>query len=465
MKMDNLDNVFRAYDIRGKCPEELDKEFFYLLGKAYATKFKPTSVVVGNDMRPESFNFKQSLTRGLIESGCNVTDIDEIGTEMLYFTVGEYSALYDGGLVITASHNPIGWNGCKLVARNSKPIGKASGLWDLKEIIKSSAYEKVSDSPGDLSDYYVYPDFKKKVLSFLNSDEARDLKIVVDAGNGMGGKIFDYVFGDLDLSVTRMYFVPNGLFPNHIPDPMKEENVRELRKRVLEEKADFGIAIDGDADRVFFIDKKGRKPNGVYLGVLLARYLLKNSENKKIIHDPRITWPFEKEAEKLGAQTFKAVAGHSYFKEKMAEKKALFGAEASSHFYYKKFYNCDSGMVTIALVLQMYFEGFELTEAVDELFEKYPNSGEVNYQVSDPDRIFREIEHYYKDLGAEISHIDGLSVGFKDWRSNLRRSNTQPLVRLNLEGISREIVVEKFKEVESLIDSPRDNSPSLPELS
>ncbi len=464
MNKETLDTVFRAYDIRGKCPEELDEEFFYNLGKAYATKFKPSTVVVGNDIRPESFTFKQSLIKGLTELGCDVTDVDEIATEMLYFTVGEFSALYDGGLVITASHNPIGWNGCKLVGRESKPIGKASGLWDLKKIMLEGNYEKAADKHGEVTDFYVYPDFKEKVLSFIETEKRKKLKIVVDAGNGIGGKIFDYVFGDLDLDVTEMYFVPNGHFPNHVPDPMKEENVKEIKRRVLEEDADFGIAIDGDGDRVFFIDKKGRKPDGVYMGVLLARYLLKNSENKKIIHDPRITWPFENEAEKLGAETYQSTAGHSYFKQKMAEEKALFGAEASSHFYYHDFYNCDSGMVTIALILQMYFEGFELTQVVDNLFETYPNSGEVNYQVDNPDEVLQKIESYYQKEGGKIEHIDGISVSFDTWRFNLRKSNTQALIRLNLEAKDRKTVVDKFKEVEKLIGGTRDNSPSLPEL-
>jgi phosphomannomutase len=258
--------------------------------------------------------------------------------------------------------------------------------------------------------------------------------------------------------------VPNGLFPHHVPDPMKEENITDLKKKVLEEEVDLGIAIDGDADRVFFVDKKGRRPDGVYTGVLLAKYLLKKEKNKKIIHDPRITWPFLKEVAAFKAEAYQSIAGHAYFKKKMVETGALFGAEASSHFYYHDFYNCDSAMITIAIMLNMYFEEFELTKAVDYLFEKYPNAGEVNYTVKNAGEMLKKLEDHYSRLGAKIEHIDGVSINFDDWRFNLRMSNTQPLIRLNLEAVNKALVIEKFHEVEALIGTPRDNSPILPEL-
>ncbi len=467
MTKDILDSVFKSYDIRGKTPEELSPEFFYLLGKAYVTRFKPSAVAVGHDIRPESYIFKQNLIKGILEMGCDVIDLGEIATEMLYFAVGEFSSLYDGGLIITASHNPQGWNGCKMVAKGSTPVGKDTGLEDIKEIMALSSYKQISEFPGSLSDFYIYPEFKSKILSFLKFSKkpTRTFKVIVDAGNGIGGRVFDYIFGSLEnLNISRIYFVPDGSFPHHVPDPMKDENVTDLRKRVLEENADLGIAIDGDADRVFFVDKKGRKPDGVYTGVLLARFLLANSENKRIVHDPRIVWPFEKEASALGAETFQSVAGHAYFKKKMAEAQALFGAEASSHFYYKDFYNCDSAMTTIATMLNMYFEGFELTDAVNYLFSVYPNSGEVNYVVENAPDLLIRIEKNYANLNPKIDHIDGVSIEFDDWRFNLRASNTQPLVRLNLEAKSKDLVVEKFREVESLIGVPRENSPALEEL-
>jgi len=473
-----LDTIFRAYDIRGRYPSELNSEFYENLGKAYATFFKPNKVVVGYDIRPESIEMKNSLAKGLCEMGCDVVDAGEIPTEALYFATGEYPEIFDGGLVVTASHNGTGWNGCKMVARNAKPISSTSGLMDLKKIIIENEYEKVRDQKGTVSEMDVMPEYKKKVLSFINLEKKKLLNIIVDAGNGIGGKVFDYIFGDLEintgnstdnemgvLNIDRMYFEPDGTYPNHVPNPMEEENVEEIKKRVVETGADFGIAIDGDADRAFFIDKKGRRPDGVYVGVLLAKNILKNkSDNKKIIHDPRITWPFIKEAQKLGAEVYQSMAGHSFFKAAMAEKQALFGAEASAHFYYQDFYNCDSGMVTIAQMLNMYFEGFELTREVDYLFENYPNSGEVNYRVENAIVLIHQIEEFYEKQGAKIEKIDGLSVEFDDWRFNLRMSNTQPLLRINLEAKTKELVIEKFLEVEKMIGAVRDNLPALEEL-
>ena len=462
-----LDTIFRAYDIRGRFPSELNAEFYKALGKAYVTFFKPNKVAVGYDIRPESIDMKNALAEGLCEMGCDVVDIGEIPTEALYFSTGEYPDILDGGLVVTASHNGAGWNGCKMVAKNAKPISGTTGLMDLKKIILEDSYEKVSDEKGTISQLDVMPAYKEKVLSFITTAERKPLKIVVDAGNGIGGKVFDYVFGDFgsSLSIDRMYFEPDGTYPNHVPNPMEEENVEEIKKRVVETGADFGIAIDGDADRAFFIDKKGRRPDGVYVGVLLAKNILKKSlENKRIIHDPRITWPFMKEAQKLGAEVYQSMAGHSFFKAVMAEKQALFGAEASAHFYYHDFYNCDSGMVTIAQMLNMYFEGFDLTQEVDYLFETYPNSGEVNYRVENAIGLIHQIEEFYEKQGVKIEKIDGLSVEFEDWRFNLRTSNTQPLLRINLEAKTKEKVVEKFLEVEKMIGAVRDNLPALVEL-
>lgn len=465
MKEETLNSVFRAYDIRGKYPSELNKEFYGHLGKAYVTLFKPKKVVVGCDMRPESVELKMALVEGVRQMGCDVVDLGEFATEILYFAVGEYPSMFDGGFVITASHNGVGWNGCKIVGKNSKFISGVTGLMDLKRIILEDKYEKVSEEKGSLEKLDVYSVYKDKVLSFMTSKNKRPLNIVVDAGNGMGGKLFDYVFDKLDINIERMYFEPDGTYPNHEPNPMEEENVEEIKRKVVACGADFGIAIDGDADRVFFIDKKGRRPDGAYTGVLLARSILeKSGANKRIIHDPRIIFPFTKEAKKIGAETFQSVAGRSFLQQAMTEKMAVFGAEASSHFYYRDFYNCDSGMVTIAQMINMYYEGFELTKEVDYLFENYPNSGEVNYKVENVSELISKIENHYRKDGAKVEKIDGLSVEYEKWRFNLRVSNTQPLIRLNLEATDKKTVIEKFLEVEKMIGAKRDNEPALDEL-
>lgn len=464
MKKEILNEIFKGNDIRGLTPSQLDEKFFELLGKAYVTKFSPKKVFVGHDIRPESYLFKQYLIKGFLESGTDVIDLGEIATEMLYFAVGEHYHIVDGGIVVTASHNPSGWNGCKIVTRNARAVGKLSGLDDIKNIILEDKYTPLKKTKGTYEDFFIYPAYKEKVLSFITAEQRKPLKLIVDAGNGIGGRIFDYVFDPLNIDVDRLYFVPDGKFPNHVPDPLKEENVTEIKKEVLSQKADLGIAIDGDADRVFFIDKKGRKPDGVYTGVIIAREILRNSYIKKIIHDPRVTWPFEKEAAKLDATTVTSIAGHSYVQNKMAEEDAVFGAEQSAHLYYRDFYNSDSGMVTIAHILNMYYEGLNLTEAVDYLFETYPNSGEINYKIRDKAKKLTEVEKHYKKYKPKISRLDGVSIEFTDWRFNLRESKTQPLLRLNIEGVNKDIIVEKYKELDKLIDAEKDNIPTLEEL-
>lgn len=460
-----LDIVFRAYDIRGKYPSELDSDFYRNLGKAYVTYFKPKKVAVGYDMRSSSPALKNSLIQGLIEMGCDVVELGEIATEILYFAVAEYSNVFDGGFVVTASHNDADWNGCKIVGKNSNFVGADTGLNELKQIMLADQYGILPNIKGTVSKLSVIEEYRKKVLSFITSGSRRSLKIVVDAGNGMGGKLFDCIFGDLGLDITRLYFDPNGRFPNHVPNPMEEENVVELKKEVIERNADLGIATDGDADRAFFIDKKGRKPSGAYTGVILAKYLLSmNKENRGIVHDTKITWPFIKEADSFGAELFQSITGRQNFKSIMDKNNALLGVEASSHYFYRDFYNCDSGMITIAHMLNMYSEGFELTQEVDYLFETYPNSGEVNYRAENALGLIHQIEEFYEKQGAKIEKIDGLSVEFDDWRFNLRTSNTQPLLRINLEAKTKEKVVEKFLEVEKMIGAVRDNLPALEEL-
>ena len=459
-----LDSVFRAYDIRGKYPSELTEDFFENLGKAYATHFKPEKVVVGYDIRAESPVLMKALAKGLMDSGVDVTMLGEIATEMLYFATGEYSEIYDGGMVVTASHNPSGWNGCKMVNRNAKPISADTGLGDLKKIMLEGSFKKVKDTPGVRSELDIYPQFKHKILSFIKTAERRDVDIVVDAGNGIGGKVFDYIFGDLGIDVKRLFFIPDGTYPNHVPDPMKEENDVPIKNEVLNGPYDFGIAIDGDADRVFFIDKRGRKLDGAYTGVLIANHLLKDAPLKKVVHDPRSSIAMREETKKIGAETIECRVGHSFIKKVMADEKAVFGAEASSHFYYKDFYNADSGMVTIAVILDLVFSGFDLTEQWDRVIEAYPKSGEVNYKVENQQEVIDSIEQHYRDQGAQISYVDGISVEFDDWRFNMRLSNTESLLRLNLEALDKKIVIEKFKEVESLIGVKRDNMPFMIDL-
>ncbi|MBD3329568.1 phosphomannomutase [Candidatus Dojkabacteria bacterium] len=466
-----LEEVFRAYDIRGTVPDQLNVEFFEELGRAFVQYLDAKSIAVGRDFRGDSLDFQQAFIRGAASVGCNVWDVGEIGTEMIYYVCGENEIL-DGGATITASHNPAGWNGCKMVGKKARAISGNSGLKEIMNLmLKSGPEDDVLDATGGdsvsegelgkIEKVNIYPQFREKILSFLEGTDIKRLKIAIDAGNGIGGQLFNYVFGDLPLEVIEMYFEPDGSFPNHEANPSKEENVAEIKKRVVSEEADLGIAIDGDADRVFFIDEKGRNPSGVYSGPLLARNFLQGA-SEKVIHDPRVIWSVAKEIEALGGIPVACQAGHSFFKDKMKSLNAIMGIEMSSHFFYRDFYYADSGMVTIAVMLKLLSEGLDFTAEIDRLYESYPNSGEVNYDVDHADQVLSRVEAAYD--GYEIDKIDGISVETDDWRFNLRKSNTQPVVRLNVEGKDVETIVEVFKKVEELIGGTRRNIPGLGEL-
>lgn len=457
---EELSKVFHAYDIRGLVDEGLSPEFFENLGKAFVTFLKAKKIAVGFDIRPESKEFATAFIKGATETGCDVVYLDMIATEMLYYAVGS-DLSFDGGAIITASHNPAGWNGVKMVGKGASALSKEWGLTEIKQMIIDNDYLK-SDSVGKVISKDIYPEFKAKILEFLKDVEVKKLKVVVDAGNGIGGKIFDYVFGDLGLDTTRMYFEPDGNFPNHVPNPLEEENVQEIRKKTVELSADIGIAIDGDADRVFFIDNQGRNPSGIYTGSIFTKYFLSIEPGAKIVHDPRITWPIEKEVTKLNGISLINKAGHSYFKQRMKNENAIYGTELSSHFFYRDFYFADSGMVTIAVMLKLLSQGLDLVKELDYLYETYPSSGEINYKVDNVQDVIEKVQEFFNQ--GKIENIDGVSIEFDDWRFNLRGSNTQPLIRLNLEGKSKEVIIEKFKLLEEVIDGERDNLPALPEL-
>lgn len=448
--------VFHAYDIRGLTPSQLDKAFFYELGKAFVTFLKAKKIAVGYDIRPDSKIFSESFSKGAIELGCDVINLGQIATEVIYFATGSDLSL-DGGVTITASHNPAGWSGAKLVAKGAKALSKNWGLAEIKKLMLSKSYSANSQI-RTITFKNILPEFKSKILQILEYDKLKPLKIVVDAGNGIGGIFFDYIFGDLGLNVTKLYFEPDGNFPNHVPDPLKEENVSDLKKEVLKQKADLGIAIDGDADRVFFIDSKGRNPSGIYTGSVFAKFYAQEFPNAKIIHDPRVIWPITKEIIKLGAVPIINQAGHSFFKDRMKSEDAILGVEMSSHFFYKDFYYADSGMMTIALMLKLISRGLDFVSEMNYFYSNYINSGEINYKVDNSEEIIRKVQDKYRK--GKLDFTDGLSIEFEDWRFNLRKSNTEPLVRLNIEAKTVELLQNKFAEIEKMLKGERQNIPS-----
>ncbi len=461
----NLDSVFHAYDIRGRDPEELDEVFYETLGMAFVTFLNAKKIVIGRDIRKSGEKYKQAFIKGATSQGADVIDIGEIATEMLYYAVGSDKSI-DGGVTITASHNPSGWNGCKMVGSGASPLSGDYGLPEIKKLMLDNSFELDQNRQGKVTKIDIYPEFKAKVLSFLGDTEIKPLKIVVDAGNGIGGKIFDYVFGDLNLEVKKMFFEPDDAFPNHVPNPMEEENIAQIKKETVSSQADIGIAIDGDADRVFFVDNKGRNPSGIYTGAIYATHFLKDNPGANIIQDPRITWPVTNEVQKAGGKTVMIKAGHSFFKHHMKESNAIFGAEASCHFYYRDFFNADSGMITIALILKMLSNGLDFDETLDYYYSTYPNSGEVNFEVDDPNATYLQIEEYFKTNYPEaiITKIDGISIELPTWRFNLRGSNTQPLIRLNLEAKDKDTIVKNYILLKKLIAGRQDNTPSMKEL-
>lgn len=455
-----LDAVFHAYDIRGTVPNQLNEEFFYVLGLAYTSYLQAKKIAVGYDIRPESKKFQQAFVKGAVDMGCDVIDIGMIPSEMIYFVTGS-DRTFDGAVTITASHNPAGWNGCKLCRNSAQVIGRETGLIEIKELMLNNIFDTpVKKGEVEIQDFY--PAFKSKIRSLINNIPYKKLKILVDAGNGIGGKVFDYIFGDMGFEVERMYFEPDGTFPNHVPDPLKEENVQEIKLKMKQGDYDIGIAIDGDADRVFFIDKLGRNPSGIYTGAIFAKNLLSENPGSKIIHDPRITWPIQKIVAKAGGFPIMSKAGHSYFKDSMRENGALFGAELSSHLFYKDFYNADSGMYTIALMIRYLLNGMQFEKELDDLYNNFPNSGEVNFTVSNNQEVLKRVKDYFKEGKAE--EIDGISISYPNWRFNLRSSNTQPLMRLCVEANNIEDIIIHFKELEALIGGKRENIPALTQL-
>lgn len=455
-----VEKFFHAYDIRGLIVDGLDENFYYVLGKSLVKFLKAKTLIVGYDIRPESKLFSDSLIKGITESGCSVVNIGEVPTEQLYFVTGS-DLSFDGGIVITASHNPAGWNGAKIVGKGASAISKTNGLFEIRDLMIKDEFT-TGESLGSVEVRDYYPQFKDKILSVLAGVEVPKMKIVVDAGNGIGGKVFDYIFGDLGLEVVKMYFEPDGKFPNHVPDPLKEENVKDIKNRIQVEKADLGIAIDGDADRVFFLDKQSRNPSGIFTGSIFLRYFAEKFPNSKIIHDPRVTWPIVQESEKYTLCPIVNKAGHSFFKERMKSEDASFGCEMSSHFFYKDYYYADSGMYTIAVMLKLISQGLDFSTELDYLYKNYIVSGEVNFKVENSEAIIQKIKAEYSDYFQ--LEIDGLSVEGEDFRFNLRRSNTEPLLRFCLEAKSKELIKTKFKELKTLIGGEQVNKAALADL-
>jgi phosphomannomutase len=443
--------VFKAYDVRGIHPTELDEDGAYRIGRAYVEHFRPGTIAVGRDMRLSSPSMAAAVVEGAADGGADVLELGLVGTEMLYYAVGEQGL--DGGIVVTASHNPKEYTGMKIVRRGALPVGGDSGLEDVRRVAEAGFGE--TTRRGEMRSEDVWAGFVEKVLSFVEEDAIRPLRVVVDAANGMAGTMLPRVLERLpQLDVVRCYFEPDGSFPNHEPNPLLPENREFIVERTRTEGADLGVAYDGDADRCFFVDDTGEFVPGDFVTALLARAMLAKEPGANVIYDVRASWVVPRAIEEAGGVALVNRVGHAFIKERMREVDALFAGEVSAHYYFRDFSQADTGIVPFLVMLELLSRaGQPLSELLAPYRSRYFLTGEINTPVADVDLKLRELEERYAAEGGRISHLDGVSVDFDDWHFNVRPSNTEPLLRLNLEALDEETMERRRDEVLDLIRS------------
>jgi phosphomannomutase len=429
--------VFKAYDVRGIYPAELDEEGARAIGRAYVEQFEPRAIAVGRDMRLSSPSMQQGFVRGAGEAGADVLDIGMIGTEMLYHAVGELGL--DGGATITASHNPKEYTGAKIVRRGALPVGADSGLLEIRDRALSLQDVSGGQTPGRVEKRDVYPGFVEKVLSFIDPPAVRPLRVVIDAANGMAGAMLPPILERLPVEAVPCFFEPDGSFPNHQPNPLLPENREFIVAKVREEGADLGIAFDGDADRCFFVDDTGEFVPGDFVTALLAESMLEKTPGGTIIYDVRASWAVRDLVERLGGTPVMSRVGHAFIKLRMREVDAVFAGEVSGHYYFRDFHQADSGTIPALLVLELVSKRAQkLSEILRPLRDRYFLTGEINTPVGDIALTLQKVKEHFAGQG-EVSHLDGISITADDWHMNVRPSNTEPLVRLNLEALDPEL--------------------------
>ncbi len=423
---------FKAYDVRGRLPDQLNEEIAYRIGRAFADYLKAKTVAVGRDVRLSSPSIQDALVRGLNAQGADAYDIGLCGTEEIYFATANRG--FDGGVMVTASHNPADYNGLKFVRQEARPLTGDTGLPEIKALAEANEFFDPPAS-GTRKSLQVRKDYIAHLLSYLGSGRLKPLKIVVNAGNGCAGPVVDELAERLPLELIRVFNEPDGNFPNGIPNPLLPQNRAATSDRVVAEGADFGVAWDGDFDRCFLFDNRGRFIEGYYIVGLLGQAFCEKTPGAKIVYDPRMTWNTVEMVTEAGGVPIMSKAGHAFMKERMRREDALYGGEMSAHHYFKKFAYCDSGMIPWLLVAEMVSQtGVSLANMVDSRIARYPASGEINRRLDDPAGALAALESRYGASAKAVDHTDGLSVEFEDWRFNVRPSNTEPVVRLNVES-------------------------------
>ncbi len=444
-------NCFKAYDIRGRLPDQLNEDIAWRIGRAYTQFLQPQQVVIGHDVRSSSQSLSDVLAKGLTEGGSDVLDIGLCGTEEIYHAT--FSQQLDGGIMVTASHNPIDYNGMKLVREDSRPISGDSGLEQIRQLAEVGDFP-VSEKMGKITAVSFKNSYIEHLLSYLGRSRLNPLKVVMNAGNGCAGPIIDLLEAYLPLEIVKICHQPDGSFPNGIPNPLLPENRALTRDAVLEHQADLGIAWDGDFDRCFLFDEKGNFIEGYYIVGLLAQALLSNNPGQKIIHDPRLIWNTIEMVKQAGGVAVQSKAGHAFIKERMRLENALYGGEMSAHHFFRDFAYCDSGMIPWLMVVELMSKsGLPLSQLVAERIAKYPASGEINRQVGDSTQVLAAIRDRYESVASKADFTDGLSLDMGQWRFSLRESNTEPVIRLNVESRGdMNLMQEKTNELLVYID-------------
>jgi len=448
--MDINPDIFKAYDIRGIYPDEINEEAVYRIAQAYVKVFKPKgAIVLGKDVRNSSQSLWDSVAKGLINAGYDVIDIGTISTDMLYFAVANYG--YGGGITVSASHNPGKYNGMKFVREEAIAVSADTGIMEIKaEAMKNE--EIIEPDKGRIIKKDILADYIKHCLSFIDTKSIKPIKIVADANFGMAGQVLQQMMKGFPVEIIGLNFKPDGSFPKGRPDPKIAERREEVSALIKKEKPDFGVAWDGDADRVFFFDENGESIDAYYITAVLANYFLEKQPASKILCDVRLVWAIKDEVAKAKGDLIINKPGHAFIKDTMRKSDILFGGETAGHYYFKDNFYADNGMIPFLLILEMLCQsGKKMSQIFDFYSEKYPNSGEINKEVKDKDKLIKLAEKKYKD--GKIDHIDGVTVEYDDWRFNLRKSNTEPIVRLNVEAKNQKLVDEKLKELLELIET------------
>ncbi len=443
-------DCFKAYDIRGRVPDQLNEDIAYRIGNGLAQFLTPQRIVLGRDIRLTSQAMADAVTRGLTDAGVDVLDIGLCGTEMVYF--GTFSLNADGGVMVTASHNPVDYNGMKLVREQSRPISDDTGLREIR-ILAQADERLVATQPGSKQSLDISASYIEHLLSYVDVSSLKPLKLVVNAGNGGAGLVIDQLEGQLPFEFVKLQHEPDGHFPNGVPNPLLPENRAITANAVVKSGADMGIAWDGDYDRCFLFDEQGGFIEGYFIVGLLAASFLSKAPGSRIVHDPRLVWNTLEIVENSGGKAVQSKSGHAFIKEKMRAVDAVYGGEMSAHHYFRDFSYCDSGMIPWLLVAELLSRGGQsLSALVQDRMARYPISGEINRTVPDIAATLAAVDGRYRNDALSVDATDGLSFEFPDWRFNLRASNTEPVVRLNVETRADAALLEsKTKELLSLI--------------